>query len=58
MKIQLQNIVSRKASSKCFICSAARFYHIPLMSFLLMRCRDTEGKCDFSKFYNDKIFNL
>ena len=58
MKIQSQNMVYRKITSKCFICSASRFGSIPSMSLMVMRCADTSEKCDCSNLYNDKIFKL
>lgn len=58
MKIQSQNMVYRKITSKCFICSASRFDSIPSMSLMVVRCTDTEEKCDFSNLFTDKIFKL
>ena len=58
MKIQSQNVVYRKITSKCFICSASRFYQIPRVSLMLVRCAGTKEKCDFSNLFNDKIFKL
>jgi hypothetical protein len=58
MKVQSQNAIYRKITSKCFICSASRFGSIPSMSLMVMRCTDISEKCDFSNLYNDKIFRL
>jgi hypothetical protein len=58
MKIQLQNTVCRKITPKCFICRAVRFGSIPSMSLIVVRCTNTEEKCDYSNLYNDKIFKL
>lgn len=58
MKIQSQNMVYRKITSKCFICSASRFGSIPSMSLMVVRCIDTEEKCNFSNLFNDQIFKL
>ena len=58
MKIQSQNMVYRKITPKCFICSASRFGSIPSISLMAVRCIDTEEKCDCSNLFNDKIFKL
>ena len=58
MKVQLQNIVYRKASSKCFICSKSRFESIPFTSLMFLQCRDYESKCPISNLFNDTIFKL
>jgi hypothetical protein len=58
MKVQSQNAIYRKITSKCFICSKARFASIPLTSLMFLQCRDYENKCPISNLYNDKIFKL
>ena len=58
MKIQSQNTVYRKITPKCFICSTSRVGSIPSMSLMVVRCNDTDGKCDFSSLFNDKIFKI
>ena len=58
MKIQSQNTVYREITSKCFICSASRFGSIPSMNLMVLRCTNTEEKCDCSNLFNDKIFKL
>ena len=58
MKIHSQNNVYRKITSKCFICSASRFYQIPTITLMLVRCTGTKEKYEFSKLFNDKIFKL
>ncbi len=58
MKVQSQNSVYRKVTSKCFICSKSRFESIPLTSLMFLQCRDYETKCPISNLYNDKIFKL
>lgn len=58
MKIQSQNMVYRKITPKCFICSASRWGSIPSMSLMVVRCTDTEEKCDCSNLFNDKVFKL
>ena len=59
MKMQLRNLVYRQAIRQCFICSASLIDRgLGRPDLILLRCVDTDGKCDFSNLYNDKIFKL
>lgn len=59
MKVQVRNLTYRKATAKCFICSASRLdFDIGRLNWILLRCVDTSEKCNFSNLYNNNIFKL
>lgn len=59
MKVQLRNLVYRKATVECFMCNASRLDSgLGRANSILLRCRNISEKCDFSNLYNDKIFKL